>query len=100
MLVCPKTISSWVRKVLCVAKLHMSPGSLHGAAASAAIVAGVSLVSTLQVGDWAKVSTPPRHYFSTYIITMDQHQNSVQHAVLDLSELVLSQGGTCDSPSS
>ena len=26
--VCAKTISSWVRKVLCVAKAHMSPGSL------------------------------------------------------------------------
>ena len=26
--VCGKTISSWVRKVLCVAKAHMSPGSL------------------------------------------------------------------------
>ena len=26
--VCAKTISSWVRKVLCVAKVHISPGSL------------------------------------------------------------------------
>ena len=26
--VCANTISSWVRKVLCVAKAHMSPGSL------------------------------------------------------------------------
>ena len=34
--VCAKTISSWVRKVLCVAKAHMSLGSLQGAAASAA----------------------------------------------------------------
>ena len=28
--VCAKTISSWVRKVLSVAKAHMSPGSLGG----------------------------------------------------------------------
>ena len=28
--ICAKTISSWVRKVLCVAKAHMSPGSLLG----------------------------------------------------------------------
>ena len=34
--VCAKTISSWVRKVLGVAKAHMSPGSLWGVAASAA----------------------------------------------------------------
>ena len=49
--VCAKTISSWVRKVLCVAKAHMSPCSLWGVAASAALVAGVSLVTILQVGD-------------------------------------------------
>ena len=35
--VCAKTISSWVRKVLCVAKAHMSPGSCLGVAASAAL---------------------------------------------------------------
>ena len=28
--VCAKTISSWIRKVLCVAKAHMSLGSLRG----------------------------------------------------------------------
>ena len=42
--VCAKTISSWVRKVLGVAKAHMSLGSLWGIAASAALAAGVSLV--------------------------------------------------------
>ena len=41
--VCAKTISSWVQKVLCVAKAHMSLGSLWGVAASAALAAGVSL---------------------------------------------------------
>ena len=39
--VCAKMISFWVRKVLCVAKAHMSQGSLWGTAASAALVAGV-----------------------------------------------------------
>ena len=81
-----KTISSWVRKVLGVAKAHMSPGSLQGVAASAALAAGVSLVTILQAGDWTRVSTPARHYFSAYITTMDQHQDSVQHAMLGLSE--------------
>ena len=84
--VCAKTISSWVQKVLSVAKAHMSLGSLWGVAASAALAAGVSLVTILQAGDWTRVSTPARHYFSTYITTMDWHQDSVQHAVLGLSE--------------
>ena len=59
--ICAKTISSWVRKVLCVAKAHMSLGSLWEVAASAALPAGVSLVTILQAGDWARVSTPARH---------------------------------------
>ena len=71
--VCAKTISSWVRKVLSVVKAHMSPGSLQGVAASAALVADVSLVTILQAGDWTRVSTPARHYFSTYITTTDRH---------------------------
>ena len=49
--VCAKSISSWVRKVLCVAKAHMSLGSVQGVAASAALATDVSLVSILQVGD-------------------------------------------------
>ena len=35
-----------------------------GAVASAAIVADISQVSILQAGDWDRVSTPARHYFS------------------------------------
>ena len=81
--VCAKTISFRVRKVLCVAKAHMSLGCLEGVAASAA---GVSLVSILQAGDWTRVSLPAKHYFSTYITTMGWHQDSVQCAVLGLSE--------------
>ena len=84
--VCAKTISSWVWKVFSVAEAHMSLGSLQGVAASAALAAGVSLVTILQVGDWTRVSTPARYHFSTYITTMDRHQDSVQHAVLGLSE--------------
>ena len=64
----------------------MSLGSLWGVAASAALAAGVSLVTILQVGDWARVCTPARYYFSTYITTMDWYQDSVQYAVLGLSE--------------
>ena len=65
--VCAKTISSWVQKVLSVAKAHVS-GSLWGVAASAALAAGVSLVTNLQAGDWTRVSTPARHYFSTTLL--------------------------------
>ena len=60
----------------------MSPGSLGGAAVSAALVSGVSLVAILQAGDWTRVSTLARHYFSPYITTVDCHQ----HAMLGLSE--------------
>ena len=52
-----ETISSWVWKVLGIAKAHMSPGTLHLAEMSAALAAGVLLVSFLQTGDWARVST-------------------------------------------
>ena len=55
----------------------MSLGSLWGVAASAALAAGVSLVTILQAGDWTRVSTPAGHYFSTYITTTDRHQDSV-----------------------
>ena len=64
----------------------MSLGFLWGAPASAALVAGVSLASILQAGAWPRVSTPARHFFSPYITTVDQHQDSVQHAMLGLSE--------------
>ena len=63
-LVCAKTIPSWVKKVLCVGKAHMSQCFLGGgAAASAALVVGVSLVSILQAVDLARVFTLARHYF-------------------------------------
>ena len=80
---CAKTISSWVQNVLCIAKTHMSLGSLWGALA---LAAGVSLVLILQVHDWARVSTPARHYFSTHVTATYMHQDSVQHVVLSLSE--------------
>ena len=64
----------------------MSLGSLWGVAASAALAAGVSLVTILQAGDWTRVSKPARDYFSTYITTTDQHQDSMQHSMLGLSE--------------
>ena len=64
----------------------MSLGSLWGVAASAALAAGVSVVIILQEGDWTRVSMPARHYLSSYVTTMDWHQDSVQHAVLGLSE--------------
>ena len=65
---------------------HMSLGTLQGAATSAALVARVSLVSTIMAGNRARVSTPAGHHFSAYITITDWHQDPVQHAVLDLSE--------------
>ena len=40
------------------------------------------LASILLAGDWARVYTLARHYFSMYIITNDWHQDSMQCAVL------------------
>ena len=35
---------------------------------SVALLASILLMSILQAGEWARVSTPARHYFSTYIM--------------------------------
>ena len=51
----------------------MPLGTLWGAAGSAALVTGVFLVSILQAGDWARVCTPARYYFSVYITNIDMH---------------------------
>ena len=74
-------ISSWVRHVLSIAKGHMFLCTVHVALVSAALVNGVSLMSILQTGDWARASTLGRHCFSTYISTVDWHQDTFQCAV-------------------
>ena len=83
--VCVKVIYWWGPKVSGIAKA-MSPGIMYGAVVSSAFAAGVSLVSLLQAGEWARVFTLARHYFSAYPTTMDQHHDSIQEAVLGLSE--------------
>ena len=65
---------------------HMSPGTLQGTAASVVLAAGISLLVILQADDLTRVSAPARHYFLTYFTTTDQHQDSIQHGVLDLNE--------------
>ena len=55
-LLCGKMISSWVKKVLIIAEAHTFPGTLHGVAASADLVAWVSLVSIQEPGDFPRVS--------------------------------------------
>ena len=80
-----KTISSKVRMFLNIAKAHMSLRTYGDGVPS---VAGVYLVSFLQANDWARFSTQARHYFSTYISTTYQHQDSVQHVALGPSEEV------------
>ena len=79
------TVSSRVTNVLDIER-HASLGTINGAAVLAALVASVSQVSILQIGDFAWVSTTARHYFSHCIITIDQHQDSIQWAFLGLSE--------------
>ena len=86
MLVCAKIISSMVRKALSIANAHMSLGTPQGALAAAALAVGVSPVSILQVGDLARVTTPARLCFATYITTTDHYQDLVWHALLGLSE--------------
>ena len=71
--VCAKMISSWVREALNIAKAHVSPNTLQGSVPSAGLVAGVSLVSILQAGGCATVSTLARYYFSIYITPSYQH---------------------------
>ena len=75
----------------------MSQGSLWDAAASSSLVAGISLVSILQVGDWARVSTPAKHYFppvtllqiSTSILCNMLYWASVHRCFLVLSNIDL-----------
>ena len=73
--VCAKTIFSCVRKVLSIAKAHLFLGIIQGTVVSAALATHVSLVSILQVCDCVRVSAAGRHYFSTYIIIKDWHQD-------------------------
>ena len=58
---CANKISSWVRKVFSMAMTCMSLGTMQGASASAALVAGVPMVSTLPAGDQARVSSLARN---------------------------------------
>ena len=60
--VCAKMISYRVRKVLDIAREHMSPGILQGPAVSMALAAGVSLLSILPADKWARVGIPAIHY--------------------------------------
>ena len=46
-----KTVSSWIRKVLSIAKAYMSLCTLSGAVASAALGGWCLLMSLLQAGD-------------------------------------------------
>ena len=86
MSVCAEIIFSWLNKVLGIAKAQTSLGSLQAAVVLVAFVAGVCLVSILQASDWARVSTSAKLYFSTYITATEWEQDSIQHAVMGLSE--------------
>ena len=66
LLVCHSTRDELQISSGCHTKAHMPTGILQGAAVPESFVAGVSLLSILQEGYWATVSTPARHCFSTY----------------------------------
>ena len=80
-----KTISSWVRNILCIAKAHTSLGSLR--CHSIYSLGSWCFPGVHPEGRWlGQSSTPARHYFYTYITTTNWHKDSVQHAVLGLHE--------------
>ena len=71
--------------MLCIAKSFIYPGSLWGAMASAALVAGVSPVSILEEVTGLEFV----HQFDTlfpHITNTDHQQDSVQCGVLGLSK--------------
>ena len=68
---------------------------LQGATASAALVTGVSLVSTLLPDDWARVSTPARHYFQH--ISLLQIYTRILHSMLCWALVSTQPVGKCQS---
>ena len=56
-----KMISSWVRAVLTIPKVHMFLCTFQGAMASSTLVAGASVMSILQAGNWVRVSSLAKH---------------------------------------
>ena len=51
---------------LSIAKEHVSLDALLGAAVSTALATGMYLLSILQAGDGARISTPAKHFFTEY----------------------------------
>ena len=72
-IVCAKMISSWVEKILSIARLYIYLHVLTRVLWNIGFGGCVSLLSILEAGNWARVSTPARHYFSTYITITDWH---------------------------
>ena len=73
----------------------MSLGSLWGAAGSAALAADVSLVSILQAGDWAKVSTLTRHCFPLTLLLWTG--TGTLYSVLCWASVSRSSAGKCQT---
>ena len=67
-----------IRMVLSIAKVYVSTDGIQAAMVSATLLVCVSLVSILQAGYLAWVSTSGRHYFCTYITNTDRHYDCVQ----------------------
>ena len=72
MSVCTKTISSWVRRVLSIAKSHLSLNTVWDASVSVALMAGIYLILILQKGDLARDFTSARYSFSKCITNWHQ----------------------------
>ena len=58
MAVCAKVISSWIRKVLSIARICVALGTLRDAGVSLPLVAGISLCSS------SRLVNGPGFYFS------------------------------------
>ena len=66
-----KMISSWKKKALGTAEIHIYLGIVQDAVLLATFVVGISLMFTLQADEWSRVSTQARQLFSAYITTTD-----------------------------
>ena len=92
---CPEMIFPWVMKVLNMAIIQMSVGTLQGAATSAVLVAGVSPGSTLAAGDWSRVYTTAGHYFQ--LISLLQINSRILGSMLSLALVSCQLIGKCQT---
>ena len=82
MSVCGKMISFWVRKVLGIAKAHMS-------SPVSSLAAGVILVSSLQAGEWPEFLLTSLQQISTRIPFSELSWDSVNSHLVDKCQTLI-----------